>query len=486
VHRADVGAATLSKQSSNLIPRWGTTSAFYSQPVAVFNLLSGIFGALIIGLTPPMRGPDEPAHFVRAYGLAQGEIIPSLRDPTGRKGILIPRRLQREMEVFELARHEIGRDDFSYRQVFAAYALLHEAETSSDRSPAFNLYGGSEGYSPVPYIPYLPATALARVLDLGFLETFYLMRITGFLAFTAAIACAIALVPHLQWAFVFIAMLPSALYGRAVLSADGTALASTMMIVALSLRAAYPGGIQPPWPRSIWVTLCALSKQPQLAFVALEAMTRPAHRWRSFAIVALPAVLLTSWWTVLGSADVAIWRKVDAGVAAEQFNPIWKVRFALEHPSHFPTLLGGNFHQLPDYWRQLIGIVGWLDTPLLPWFYPVLSVLLMAVLFSPIGLDLRARLRIAGVTAIATLGYCCAIFVVFYLVWTGLEADQVEGVQGRYFVIVLPLVAVMVSALANTGLAIPAPKWIAVVGATLSGGALVEAILRLDWKLVLP
>jgi molybdopterin biosynthesis enzyme len=34
--------------------------------VAIFLLLSSIFGALTMALTPPMRGPDELQHFLRA------------------------------------------------------------------------------------------------------------------------------------------------------------------------------------------------------------------------------------------------------------------------------------------------------------------------------------------------------------------------------------------------------------------------------------
>ena len=38
--------------------------------------MSLLFGTLLILATPPLRGPDETAHFLRAYGVAQGDIVP--------------------------------------------------------------------------------------------------------------------------------------------------------------------------------------------------------------------------------------------------------------------------------------------------------------------------------------------------------------------------------------------------------------------------
>jgi hypothetical protein len=69
-------------------------------PVTAFITVSLVFGTLIILATPPLRGPDETAHFLRAYGVAQGDIVPSQRDAEGRKGILLPPRLYESFDFF--------------------------------------------------------------------------------------------------------------------------------------------------------------------------------------------------------------------------------------------------------------------------------------------------------------------------------------------------------------------------------------------------
>ena len=105
-----------------------------------------------------------------------------------------------------------------------------------DRPPTFVAYAGSEGYSPVAYLPQVVAVLVARALDLDFIPTFYLMRFAGLAALTGLIAYAIAMVPNLAWAFLAISMLPAALYGRSVINADGSALAAAMVVMALWLR----------------------------------------------------------------------------------------------------------------------------------------------------------------------------------------------------------------------------------------------------------
>ena len=186
--------------------------------------MSLLFGTLIILATPPLRGPDETAHFLRAYGVAQGDIVPSIRDAEGRKGVLVPPRLYEGFDFFESVRIKEKEAGFGYGPVFQAYFSRRPARADSDRPPTFVAYAGSEGYSPVAYLPQVVAALVARALDLDFVPTFYLMRFAGLAALTGLIAYAIAMVPNLAWAFLAISMLPAAIYGRSVINADGSAL----------------------------------------------------------------------------------------------------------------------------------------------------------------------------------------------------------------------------------------------------------------------
>jgi hypothetical protein len=512
----DVSASSLPARIAGASIGERAAQLLLARPAAVFILLSALFGLLTLALTPPLRGPDEPPHFLRAYGLLAGDVVPSVADARGRKGVFLPAALHRDMELYEGALDALYQDDgASVPGVWQSYARLRAEAAAAPpvSTPAvFAPYAGSEGYSPVPYLPYLPGLALARLIDLDFPSTIYLTRLSGFIFLTAVMAWAIALVPHLQWPFVLIGLLPSALFSRSVLGADGAALAGAMMVTALALRGVYRLPAGGAWMRSLWMSLCVLSKPPMLAFILLELVRPPAPapaqrradpihrgsgaralraalagRWRSPAIVMLAALALSAAWVAASSAEVAAWRLVEEGgtVPLEHYQPLWKLGFLLEEPWHLPRLLIGTWHYLDDYARQLIGILGWLDMPLRPWVYPVLGAVLIAACCAPADPDPPRRRRLAVIAGLTALGYILAVFLIFYLVWTGLDQDQIEGVQGRYFVVVLPLAAVMFAVLLKGGLPLPARAWTAVLGSILAGVATVDAVLRSDWKLSL-
>src|SRR5260370_16411074 len=177
----------------------------------------------------------------------------------------------------------------------------------------FAPFAGTEGYNPAAYIPYIVAAEIGRLLRLDFPAMLLLMRFLCLLAFTAVAAYAIAVTPALKWAFVLIAMMPVSLYNRTVLSADGAALSYTLAITALCFSAATrKSAVGLVWERSVWMTLCVLSKQPQIVFVLLELMAtrlkEAPRRQRSLPTVVLPGLILSLLWLIPLSAHIAISR----------------------------------------------------------------------------------------------------------------------------------------------------------------------------------
>jgi uncharacterized membrane protein len=456
-------------------------------PVTLFVVVSLLFGTLIILLTPPLRGPDETAHFLRAYGVAQGDIVPSIRDAEGRKGILVPPRLYEGFDFFESVRIREKEAGFRYGPVFRAYFSRPPVTGDSDRRPTFVPYAGSEGYSPVAYLPQVAAALVARALDLEFVPTFYLMRFAGLAALTGLIAYAIAMVPNLGWAFLAIAMLPGAIYGRSVINADGSALAATMVVTALWLRGILSPQLHMLGRQSLWLLLCALAKAPNLAFVLLGLIPLrgiPARRWHLLALASVPAIAGAALWSFGSGADTAAWRMVEiTGQSLDAFNPAAKLGYLLDHPMHFPAAVIGTLHEKDpgELWRQIIGVLGLFDTVLRSWVYPTVSGLLLYTFLTRLPLTPSARYQVAIVAGITALAYIAVVYLICYLVFTPLGADTVWGVQGRYFVPILSLVAIVVAAVVNRAPDERLRIAVAICAAVLSGGASVEAILRADW-----
>jgi hypothetical protein len=70
------------------------------RPATIFVFLSLAFGSIIIFANPPLRGPDEIAHFLRIYSYARGELLP-VTEINARKGIFVNPRLYNQLYFFK-------------------------------------------------------------------------------------------------------------------------------------------------------------------------------------------------------------------------------------------------------------------------------------------------------------------------------------------------------------------------------------------------
>ncbi len=480
VYGLDAAPSTLS--------RIGTL--FGGFPAIVFALLSLAFGSAIIAVNPPLRGPDEISHFLRINSYSRGEFLPTT-EIDGHKGIFVERKLHDRLYFFKDSGEWFARarnDGVRYGEIMAEYRRITGASGDEvAQGSVFVPFAGTEGYTPVAYAPYVLAAAIGRLLGLDLPELLFLMRFLGLVVFTAVAAYAIAITPALKWGFVLIAMLPVSLFNRVVLSADGAALSCALLITALCFRAVCKPLDGQVWERSLWMTLCALAKQPQIVFVLLELMVGRRKelppRWRSLAIVALPSLVLSPLWVIAVSADVAAWRVREGhNYPPEHFDPLWKLSYMWEHPFHFPR---AAWIALRDWgaplWPELIGILGWQDIPLPPWTYLVLTVFLLLVPLQRLPLDGATRARVAVMTGLAALSYIVVVYLIFFLTYTPVDSPHILGVQGRYFVIALPVAAIFLAALINLELPRGTPALIGITGSMIAGITTVEAVLRAHW-----
>src|SRR5438445_2962803 len=90
MQRSDIGSQTasvgLAQDQNTETLRWYLLrsrlslvwSRLESRPALAFILLSFAFGSAISVVVPPLRGPDEVAHFLRIHSYARGELLPAV------------------------------------------------------------------------------------------------------------------------------------------------------------------------------------------------------------------------------------------------------------------------------------------------------------------------------------------------------------------------------------------------------------------------
>jgi uncharacterized membrane protein len=112
----------------------------------------------------------------------------------------------------------------------------------------------------------------------------------------------------------------------------------------------------------------------------------------------------------------------------------------------------------------------------------VLTVFLLLVPLQKLNLDGAVRARVAVITGLAVLGYVMTVYLIFFLTYTPLNIDHVRGVQGRYFVIALPMAAIFLTSVINSDLPRRVVATIAITGSLLSGITSFQALHGAHWS----
>ncbi len=406
-----------------------TGSLSLSRPDRFFLLAALLFGAVLAAVTPPFQVPDEPAHFFRAYRLSEGhlDLVPrGLREAPLPPGIRRIAGLVRDLPFDNQRR-------IAPRTILAAFQIPLEPERPE---PVF--FANSLQYTFVPYVPQALGIAAGRLLGAPALALLYLARLANLLFGVLGIAFALRRLPAYKWLTAMVALTPMALSLLGSASADVTSIVAAFTLVSMVAKLAW--GEQAATRGDLLlltasaVALCA-SKPPYMP-LALLAFLIPAARlpWRRAAY--LPAhtslAFAAAAWAVVTSRAVGTIR-LGAGIDVDR-----QIHDSLTHPFGFLWVLIHDYAvHAPRYLSQMVGTLGWLDTKIPTPFRVAYLAVLLALVFLDTGPEIEVRRWQRGLAAAAALAAMAVVSASQYAIWTAYGADLIEGVQGRYF---LPLV----------------------------------------------
>jgi len=407
-------------------------------------LVVGLLGTLpLVILTPPFQVPDEAQHFDRAYQISEGGLRAEIRD--GKAGGSLPTSLP------ALARRFLGTDAIlAVRRVTATPltgTLRLRAIPLDPGGRVFVDFTGAAAYPPLAYLPQAAGIGIGRAFGAGPLMLLYLARIANALTAIAVLSVAIGLMPVGQGPALLGGLLPMALYEYASASPDALVIGGSFLLTALGLRALQRGA----WLR------------PEVLGAALAGLvvcaTKPVYA--PLLLIAAPALLISgrhghhlcALAVILGVAlgGTALWFAWDSGRVIP-FEPgvdlHAQLGFMRAHPAGLIAVIrrslaiDGRFYLI-----SMIGLLGWL-TVLLPRFaYLLPGIGLLPACLARDRAHPRLSVPMVFWCALLCAGAAALTMIAMYLACTPVGAPIVLGVQGRYFLPLLALVAAMAGSL---------------------------------------
>ncbi len=352
---------------------------------------------------------------------------------------------------------------------------------------------GAGNYAPIVYLPQLIGIWLGRLMGLPALYLLYLARLCGFALWVVLAWLALRVMPWGKWFLLTITLLPMTLFEAVGVSADAVTMGLSFLFVATVFRLLPKDQIL----KKDWALLAGFSmllplcKNLYILLLGLLVLI-PFHSSERFGILAkrtfvrsigknpgagkkrravlsknrlpagrpLNASLLNRDFSTACLSVIACWISALAVFFSwtalcgnqpssnpiEGANATLQIVWMLEHP--FDTVIVIVRSMLTQFtlrFQEMIGVLGWLDTWLPAYIYPGFAVILGLALWMD---GPRYHWPIRLWTGLMFLGTGLAVFLSLYVVWTPVGDPVVLGVQGRYFIPLLPLVGASVGWLA--------------------------------------
>jgi uncharacterized membrane protein len=410
--------------------------------------MSLLAGTVLVFLIPPFQSPDEPNHFLRVFQISEGHLVSEIRSEARGTDVIVvaggmePRGLLEQTAQFtHLAFQPAMKTSW-----FEIDAQLHTPAHMNRRT--FEIFSNTAIYSPIVYAPQAITLGLGRMLRLHPLILLYCGRLGSVLGWTLLGYLTLRLTPALHGAFLLLLVMPMPLFLSAALSADVITTALAILLTAFCLHEAMAIGRM---RRSgllvlVLLTVCLSLTKPAYFPLLLLFFLIPPDRlgsrrryWLTFAGLVLVNFVAIGVWLSATPGLGLILRPDDQALA-----PLQQFAWVKHHPLDFLSLFWHTVRAKGFWWTvSLVGVLGWLDTHLPIGFlipYP-LAIILLAM-FGPSSAKtiwlFRSRWGLLAVAAAILLPFA-TIGLMDYVSWTDLGARRVEGIQGRYF---LPLVPV--------------------------------------------
>ena len=430
-------------------------------PENLFVVIGYLFGLSLVFANPPFHSNDEDRHFYNSYFLSTGQIRPVQHE--NQIGGYLPYNLHEVCETFQGIPFNKG--------ARISPAKLKEMKSVPLRDSVKVFYDNpSYRTNPVPYMPFVIGIWIARAVNSNPIHLLWGARIAGLIVYLLIVFYAIKIIPVHKYVLLAVALTPMTLFQAASVGYDVLSMSLSFLIIALALKYAFQEKkIQ---TRQVVLFLCIVLLHcfakpgyflvPFLFFIIpgknIGSAKKTAAVFACLVIICfLPSI---TWGSYLSSLHL------QGGKALLNdfvYGSHEQVKVILKEPAVFAVNFLLNFIAQGKEW--IIGSLGRLGYSYTHLNHTVLFIHgLVLIALSILDASASAsrtiiissgqKLLISGI-AFGTIGILTAGF--FFSSPVG--AHTIFGLQGRYFIPILPLLLLLNSNRASRTVAWDADVW---------------------------
>lgn len=414
----------------------------------VFLFLGFCFGVLSCLINTPGSIPDEPMHASNIYLWSNRLMLLKESGMEQENPVYIDIRSVERLADNQVAPDYLGTATTidSYRQILQNTNWFY----SKSDNQLVHATLRDHSVSPVVYLPAIFGFTIARLLSFGYYPMLMLGRLMMLAFYVFAASWSIKKIPVGKMALFITALLPMSIHLAASLSYDAVILSLAMMLFATIVYLAY-GDLKRVGTKEWLMTLalsvllapCKVGVYLPIILLLLMVPSEKLGGKRKFVVFFTSIVAASIISCVLMNLNAISIGTNNAQVQHDSRHLVYSAQWVLHHPTDaFQMMLNTTRER---YFSWMDGAVGsylsWFTIKLDSWIITGFEVCLLLTAMKTDDAPSIAPAPLQRLLLLVPVVLCNFIFLFGMLLWwTPIGAPLIDGIQGRYFIPMIPLI----------------------------------------------
>ncbi len=408
-------------------------NCFWKKSVENLFLVIALFGGIAMAcINPPFQECDGWEHFLRVVDVSYGNVLSPIAELNHGDGVIVVPETWKEIDYRIVAPGS--------KEGGALVQELKNLEVSSETIE--HKFDG--GIMSLFYYPQALGFFMGRLFGMSMYGCILFSRIVNLLVFLALAWYAIRITPVFKNIMAVIALFPMTIYQAASQSPDAMLNGLCFLFISLCFYYAYGEREHLDWKDALKISsVLALVFLCKYVYVCLGLLVFliPYKKFgdkksygKAFAIALIPLVIL---------GMVAL-TTAGSVVASSQANAegVSQASYVMQHPKFLAWVLINTFNvKFQDYmlWLNTLGSLNYSLGPLI-YIVPMFAMFVGALDVNNACIAIKRKDRILCLVSflLVSLGIVLGIYIGDGRI-NPIGTDVVQGVQGRYFIAILPV-----------------------------------------------